>query len=307
VQDSGVTQHLSDVHFTDANNGWITSSFGTLLHTTDGGDTWTVEDPGTTHSLSAIHFIDSQNGWICGGNNTNASILHTSDGGTTWNPDDPGTSDYLYGIYLTDATHGWAVGIHGHIVSTIPTTNTPPNKPSNPIPSDGATDVYTNPTLSVIVNDPNSETMTVTFYNASNNNLIGTNNNVASGTRAYIIWNYLSKNTTYSWYAVADDGKDSNQSEIWTFSTGGVTNNPNEVNITLHIGWNLIGWYHPYDTTASSLAENITDCALVSIWNTTADSYDNYIPGIPESDYVIERGIGIFIWVDSESTWHGEG
>ena len=34
------------------------------------------------------------------------------------------------------------------------------------------------------------------------------------------------------------------------------------VNLPIKIGWNLIGWYKNNDTTASSIAENITGCFL---------------------------------------------
>jgi hypothetical protein len=214
------------VFFHDSNNGWIVGSFGTLLHTTNGGATWTTVDPGTSDSFSSIHFINSQHGWIAGGNNDDATILHTSDGGNTWVAEDPGTTNFLYDIFLTDASHGWAGGIHGDIVSTIQTGNTPPDQPFNPIPADGATEVNLNPTLSVMVTDPNTDTMTVSFYDASDQSLIGMDSDVESGERAYIIWNGLSGGTTYSWYAIADDGEDSTQSSTWMFTTVGGVNQP---------------------------------------------------------------------------------
>jgi photosystem II stability/assembly factor-like uncharacterized protein len=227
AQDPGVTHHLYDLHFTDSNNGWIVGLFGTLLHTTNGGNTWTSKDPGTSNGLSGIHFIDSLNGWISGGNNNDATILQTNNGGNSWTSDNPGTSNLLYDIFLTDSTHGWAVGFMGDIVSTISTSNTPPDQPFDPIPSDGETNVNLNPTLSVKVTDPNSDTMSVSFYNASDDSLIGTDNNVASGQRAYIIWNGLGPSTTYSWYAAADDGEDTTQSSTWSFTTTGANLPPN--------------------------------------------------------------------------------
>jgi hypothetical protein len=152
--------------------------------------------------------------------------MHTSDGGGTWIADDPGTNNYLYDIFLIDSTHGWAGGIHGDIVSTIQTGNTPPDEPFNPIPSDGETNINLDPTLSVKVTDPNSDPLTVSFFDASDNSLIGIDNNVESGDRAYIIWNGLESSTTYNWYAVADDGEDTTQSMIWSFSTIGEGNQP---------------------------------------------------------------------------------
>ena len=228
VQDYGSTNDLNDVFFTDSNNGWIVGDFGTLLHTINGGDTWLTENPGTSNSLTGMHFIDSQNGWLVGGNNDEATIIHTIDGGNTWNADNPGTTNFLVDIFLTDSTHGWAVGANGDIVSTILTSNIPPDQPFDPIPSDGETNVNPDPTLSVKVTDPNSDTMDVSFYDAANDSLIGTDTNVASGNRAYIIWNHLDYSTTYNWYAVADDGEDSTQSSTWSFTTTGVNQPPNQ-------------------------------------------------------------------------------
>jgi hypothetical protein len=82
----------------------------------------------------------------------------------------------------------------------------------------------------------------------------------------------------------------------------------NSVNIPLKVGWNLIGWYHEYDTTASSLSENITGCTTVSMWNATLQTYDTYIVGGPPTfDFTITRGMGLFVDVTEESVWYGGG
>jgi hypothetical protein len=82
----------------------------------------------------------------------------------------------------------------------------------------------------------------------------------------------------------------------------------NQVNVTMEIGWNLLGWYHNYTTTASSLAGNITGCTSVSCWNASLQTYDTYIVGGPDSfDFTITRGMGMFVDVSEASYWHGEG
>jgi hypothetical protein len=50
--------------------------------------------------------------------------------------------------------------------------------------------------------------------------LIGTINNVLSGTDVSITWNGLTSNTQYEWYAVASDGVTSAASAKWDFTTG---------------------------------------------------------------------------------------
>ena len=108
--------------------------------------------------------------------------------------------------------------------------NTPPDAPTNPSPADGATDVSTSPTLSVDVSDTDGDTMDVSFYDASDDALIGTDTGVASGGTASVTWSGLSYNTNYGWYAVADDGFVSTQSAIWQFTT--ITLNPPSITIS---------------------------------------------------------------------------
>ena len=77
--------------------------------------------------------------------------------------------------------------------------------------------------------------------------------------------------------------------------------------MTLNIGFNLIGWYHAYNTTASSLLENISGCLSIIKWDPVAQDYWLYIPGFPAFDFVINSGMGLFVEVDEQSVWHGEG
>jgi hypothetical protein len=99
-------------------------------------------------------------------------------------------------------------------------TNTPPDAPNNPNPSDGQTNIgVPNVTLTVDVNDSNGDTMDVSFYDASDDSLIGTAPGVPSGDTCALVWEGLVCNTTYQWYAVADDGEDQTSSATFTFTT----------------------------------------------------------------------------------------
>jgi len=69
-----------------------------------------------------------------------------------------------------------------------------------------------------------------------------------------------------------------------------------------------LGWYHSYNTTASSLSADITGCTGVSKWDPVLQTYKSYIVGGPPSfDFTITRGMGLFIDVTVESVWYGEG
>jgi len=96
----------------------------------------------------------------------------------------------------------------------------PPYQPSGPNPSDGATGIPLNPTVSVFVYDSDGDAMNVSFYNATTQSLIGIDVNVPSSTRASVTWSGLQNMTQYHWYAIADDGTHTNQSDAWVFTTG---------------------------------------------------------------------------------------
>ncbi|MFX1572522.1 MAG: C25 family cysteine peptidase [Promethearchaeota archaeon] len=124
----------------------------------------------------------------------------------------------------TDTTYSWYVIVgDGQVIRqsstwSFTTGNTAPNAPINPTPSDGATSVSINPTLSVDVSDPDGDIMDVSFYDASDDSLIGIATGVPSGSKASVLWSDLSEGTTYSWYAVASDGSASTTSSTWSFT-----------------------------------------------------------------------------------------
>ncbi len=106
------------------------------------------------------------------------------------------------------------------ILQWILPSNLPPDPPGIPSPSDGAVDVSINPMLSVVVTDPDEDFMTVSFYDAFDDSLIGTDTDVYSGDPANVEWTGLEDFTEYGWYAVADDGEYTTLSATWHFTTG---------------------------------------------------------------------------------------
>jgi len=136
-----------------------------------------------------------------------------------------GTASVTWTGLSTNTEYTWyAVAHDGDKATQSPewsfiTTNTPPDMPSNPSPANGALDIGVDPVLSVDVTDPNGDAMDVTFHDASDNSVIGTDAGVTSGGTASVTWNGLSSVRTYQWYAVADDGRDSTVSAVWSFST----------------------------------------------------------------------------------------
>jgi parallel beta-helix repeat protein len=95
----------------------------------------------------------------------------------------------------------------------------PPQKPSDPSPADDKENVGLKVKLYVKIVDVDSSIIpTVYFYNAVNNTFLGSTKNVANGKNASFSLT-LPFDTTYAWYAIANDSLQENQSDIWFFTT----------------------------------------------------------------------------------------
>jgi photosystem II stability/assembly factor-like uncharacterized protein len=74
---------LTSVSFVDAKNGWAAGHWGVILHTSDGGETWTLQRDETSadRPLFSICFQDAQTGLAVG---LWGLVLRTENGGKTW-------------------------------------------------------------------------------------------------------------------------------------------------------------------------------------------------------------------------------
>lgn len=107
---------ISEIHFTDANNGWISRKYGlnSVYRTSDGGATWTPQFNTGNADLFSVHFINSSLGVACGSAN---QIFRTTNGGTNWTSVNAYVSgDHLYAIHFNSSTgDGWCGGTSGRI------------------------------------------------------------------------------------------------------------------------------------------------------------------------------------------------
>lgn len=72
---------LNFISFNDKLNGFIIGIKGTILHTKDGGKTWSEQNSTTNENLNSIFCLDKKNCWIVG---HNGLILNTQDSGKNW-------------------------------------------------------------------------------------------------------------------------------------------------------------------------------------------------------------------------------
>ena len=74
---------LTGVSFVDAKQGWATGHWGVILHTADGGETWSQQrdDTSVDQPLHSIWFKDKNHGIAAG---LFSLLLVTDDGGKSW-------------------------------------------------------------------------------------------------------------------------------------------------------------------------------------------------------------------------------
>jgi len=115
---------LDAVDFVNATHGWAVSSYNfdgankeIILHTSDGGETWTYQLYGAWgYCFHDVTFIDENNGWVVGGEHN----YHTTDGGLHWYLQTVPlpAAVMLYAVDFIDQNNGWAVSGFGDIIHT---------------------------------------------------------------------------------------------------------------------------------------------------------------------------------------------
>lgn len=145
--------HLMNIFFTDANNGYCVggdydvNNTSVILKTTDAGATWTaLNNPHpTANFLLSVRFTDPNTGYVSGGNvqNNTGVILKTTDAGVTWTTENtiPNPPKRLAVLSLPSPAVGYVCGLDGVILKISDSTDScdcPANLVQNPGFSDDA-------------------------------------------------------------------------------------------------------------------------------------------------------------------------
>jgi photosystem II stability/assembly factor-like uncharacterized protein len=100
---------------TDGRKIWITTDGGTVYHSTNRGNRWTVQATPAKGFLWSIQFLNENVGYSVGAGGT---CLKTTNGGQRWTAQNVPYSGYLFGVGFVDANTGWIAGDAGKIFHT---------------------------------------------------------------------------------------------------------------------------------------------------------------------------------------------
>jgi photosystem II stability/assembly factor-like uncharacterized protein len=101
--------------FLDAEHGWAVGWAGTIIRTSNGGQTWEqIKAAAASWSLSSVYFSDAKNGWAVG---FAGQILRSRDGGATWDAQTSPAKGWLTCVLFDGANRGWITTDEGLLVS----------------------------------------------------------------------------------------------------------------------------------------------------------------------------------------------
>ena len=121
-------QVLRSVDVSGEKDAWAVGDCGVILHSVDGGASWTSQTSPTTDPLTAVAFADGAHGcavggygaddFVPGGGFMTSVIAVTDDGGATWRLASQPARFALADVTFADSRAGWAVGRNGTILHT---------------------------------------------------------------------------------------------------------------------------------------------------------------------------------------------
>jgi len=112
-----VTNILKAVHFTSRDTGWAGGNgTGIIIHTTDGGQSWTTQDSGNV--VTDLEFVSATTGWAT---TFSGVVFKTTNGGSDWVPQTvPDPSVYFTAVKFLNPDTGWITGKYpGTVLRTV--------------------------------------------------------------------------------------------------------------------------------------------------------------------------------------------
>ena len=120
VRNSGTTQILNGVSFTNSTTGFVVGYGGTILRTQNGGINWVSQSSGV---LGTLVNVDCRNENVATVVGVNGLILKTTDAGSSWVQQPSGTINELRSIEYINDSIGVIVGFGNTILRTTNSGN----------------------------------------------------------------------------------------------------------------------------------------------------------------------------------------
>jgi photosystem II stability/assembly factor-like uncharacterized protein len=103
------------IHFVNKDTGWACGTYGALIKTTDGGDTWSTSNTNTAEVLLKVR---SYNGNIVIASGYNGILLRSTDKGENFTQVTSGVTGNFWGLQMINDTLGWACGTSNSLIKT---------------------------------------------------------------------------------------------------------------------------------------------------------------------------------------------
>jgi len=114
VLQSPTNELLRKLYFVDENNGWASSLGGTIVHTSDAGNSWSLQNSNVTTPIVDLYFININLGWALTYPDTppfGTTLLKTTNGGDDWILiDSLFQMKFMNCIFFADDQLGWIGG-----------------------------------------------------------------------------------------------------------------------------------------------------------------------------------------------------
>ena len=124
------------------NDAWFCGEAGTIIHSSDYGQTWSTQSSALPIDFGSVAFADNTHGWMGGMAGT---INSTNDGGSVWQSNPSGSNVDISGLSIPDMNHGWYCNTDGEIYSFNTATSIHENDMHHP-----ELMFYPNPVLDVM-------------------------------------------------------------------------------------------------------------------------------------------------------------
>ena len=123
ILQSPVNVTLRKLTFVDSLTGWAAGEAGTIIRTTDGGNSWDIQNSTVQTFITDIFFTDKNLGWATTINDVfpfNSVILKTTNGGDEWSAENyPDSSEYIRTIFFIDSLNGFTGGSYIGCVTNV--------------------------------------------------------------------------------------------------------------------------------------------------------------------------------------------